>query len=571
MACPRFFRWLKFFSESFVKLRYGRRKPSPSELLRCQTRLFELESRYVAGNLLMPLGWEYFGTPTAETYVSAGFSAEEPAWEARQTSVAADDALAGFTIALPPSTDNSQSEDDQDKDAARAPDQTATDTLFARDDLAPPDWLAEFEDPLGPSPFSDSKTAPAPSGASSGGLDATTSPILPQSGGGGRAAAGGGGGNAGGGGGGITTPGPDFGPVSEPAESGGALPAAPLSIDGRVSSAPPSSDFGAPALPSESGDETYPISPLDGGGSNSAPVAITDTYDVRHDYPLVVEPPGVLSNDSDPDGDQLTVILVSGPANGTLSSFGDQGEFVYLPSEGFVGTDLFFYQASDGELLSDPIAVTINLTNTSPTASNDSYGLATNSSLLVPEYAGVLANDQDADGDTLAAELVMGPSEGELTLNSDGSFSYTPDQGFAGNDSFTYQASDGVVTTSVATVTLNIHTGNEPPIANDDSYTTLHNAPLIIYATGVLANDADTDFDLLSAAQVTGPTNGTLTLNSNGSFTYTPDTNFVGNDSFTYSAHDGTDVSDPATVTIAVTNQLCPPSRNTCLFSCLNV
>src|SRR5439155_128949 len=153
---------------------------------------------------------------------------------------------------------------------------------------------------------------------------------------------------------------------------------------------------------------------------------------------------------------------------------------------------------------------------------------------------GVLANDTDPDGDTKTAVLVSGPLHGTLTLNANGSFTYTPAVNYNGPDSFTYKANDGTLTSNVATVAITVVAVNNAPDAANDSntlpYTTLFRAS----APGVLANDTDPDGDPKTAVLVSSPSHGTLTLNADGSFTYTPAANYNGPDSFTYKANDGT-------------------------------
>ena len=157
----------------------------------------------------------------------------------------------------------------------------------------------------------------------------------------------------------------------------------------------------------------------------------------------------------------------------------------------------------------------------------------------------------------MTASLVSGPSNGTLNFNSDGSFVYTPNDGYTGADSFTYQASDGIDTSNTATVALTVHSRDHAPVANDVSYTVSHNTPLTISATsttGLLANATDADNDPLTASLVSNPANGTATVNSDGSFTYTPNFDFIGTDTFTYATNDGVDSSNTATVRIAVTD-----------------
>jgi VCBS repeat-containing protein len=172
--------------------------------------------------------------------------------------------------------------------------------------------------------------------------------------------------------------------------------------------------------------------------------------------------------------------------------------------------------------------------------------------------AGLLANDTDPDPGqtaTLTAEVVAQPAHGALVLNPNGTFTYTPANGYTGPDSFTYRAKDSTDRTSgVATANITVVTGpNVPPVANGDSYTTNEDAPLNVSsaASGVLQNDTDAEGDAFTAAIARQPANGTVTLNANGTFLYTPNPNFFGTDTFTYRAVD-TRPSAPATVTITV-------------------
>jgi VCBS repeat-containing protein len=149
--------------------------------------------------------------------------------------------------------------------------------------------------------------------------------------------------------------------------------------------------------------------------------------------------------------------------------------------------------------------------------------------------------------------LVAGPSHGGLTLNPDGSFTYTPVLNFNGGDAFTYQARDVAgALSNVATVTITVAAVNDAPVAVPDSYTTTENTAVTIAAPGVLANDSDVDSGTLTAVKVTNPAHGTVTVNANGSIVYTPTAGYSGPDSFTYRVSDGSLNSNTATVTLAV-------------------
>ena len=154
----------------------------------------------------------------------------------------------------------------------------------------------------------------------------------------------------------------------------------------------------------------------------------------------------------------------------------------------------------------------------------------------------------------LTAILDAGPSSASsFTFNSDGSFDYTPNTGYVGTDSFTYHVNDGLADSNTATVTIDVT--NNAPYTMDDGFTTLHDVTISDDGSGVLGNDWDDDGDPITAALDAGTSNGTLTyFNSDGSFEYVPNTGFVGTDSFTYHVNDGLVDSDPATVTIDVTN-----------------
>ena len=140
-----------------------------------------------------------------------------------------------------------------------------------------------------------------------------------------------------------------------------------------------------------------------------------------------------------------------------------------------------------------------------------------------------------------------------LSLNVNGSFTYTPSLNYTGIDTFVYRATDGVLSAN-ASVTITVTPVNDPPEPGvaGDSYTVLEDHTLTVVAPGVLANDTDVDGDPLTAVLVSGVSHGTLALNANGSFVYTPETNYFGPDSFVYVANDGQANSTPATVNITV-------------------
>jgi len=190
-------------------------------------------------------------------------------------------------------------------------------------------------------------------------------------------------------------------------------------------------------------------------------------------------------------------------------------------------------------------------TNAAPVANPDSFTTDEDAPLSIAA-PGVLINDSDVDEDTLTAMVVDGPVHGMLTLNGDGSFTYTPAADYNGADSFTYKATDGTADSNTATVSIEVNPVNDAPVAYEDHYSVDEDEVLGIAAPGVLANDTDVEYDPLTAVLLTPPSHGSLTLRADGSFTYTPAADFNGADSFTYKATDGTADSNTAAVSIEV-------------------
>jgi len=192
---------------------------------------------------------------------------------------------------------------------------------------------------------------------------------------------------------------------------------------------------------------------------NDAPVAVDDLYGTPEDVPLAVAAPGVLGNDSDVDGSALTAVLVAGPTKGSLGLNAD-GSFIYTPLSNVFGNVSFSYKTFDGELYSEAVTVSITVSpvNDEPVANDDAY-VRTEGASLVVAAPGVLENDSDVDGDSLTAALEMAALNGAVALGTDGGFSYTPNAGFFGSDSFSYQASDNNGGSDTATVTIGVPYG----------------------------------------------------------------------------------------------------------------
>ncbi|WP_281234901.1 Ig-like domain-containing protein [Flavobacterium gelatinilyticum] len=289
---------------------------------------------------------------------------------------------------------------------------------------------------------------------------------------------------------------------------------------------------------------------------NDAPVALADNYTVAEGGTINVNTAdGVLSNDSDAEGDAITAILVANPSHGTLTLNAD-GSFDYTHDGSETTTDSFTYKVNDGTIDGNTVAVTITVTpvNDAPVALADNYTVAEGGTINVNTADGVLSNDSDAEGDAITAILVTNPSHGSLTLNADGSFDYTHDGSETTTDSFTYKVNDGTIDGNTVAVTITVTPVNDAPIALADNYTVAEGGTINVNtADGVLSNDSDAEGDAITAILVTNPSHGSLTLNADGSFDYTHDGSETTTDSFTYKVNDGTIDGNTVAVTITVT------------------
>ena len=293
---------------------------------------------------------------------------------------------------------------------------------------------------------------------------------------------------------------------------------------------------------------------------NSPPMVEDDFYTMDQDVLLVVrEDQGLLANDQDPNGDAISVRIAQEPSDGVLNLDSD-GSFEFEPSGDFVGTVTFTYIANDGFADSSEASVTINVVarNRPPTAHDDVASVAEDQSVTI-ETADLLANDVDPESDTLMVKLVSDPANGSLVFDS--GFIYSPNPDFNGVDQFTYVATDGESESNLATVTITVTAINDAPTTVADSYSVTPNEPFVVSGPfGVLANDFDVDGDAFTALAGQDPSHGALQFNEDGSFTYTPDTDFTGTDSFTYFAEDENSRSAETTVGIRVESNNAAPT-----------
>jgi len=188
-------------------------------------------------------------------------------------------------------------------------------------------------------------------------------------------------------------------------------------------------------------------------------LAVPDTLTVIHDHATNVPAPGVLKNDITVLG--TTAVLDTQPSHGSVV-LKPSGSYAYNPDPAWVGVDVFKYHDFDGLLPTNTTTVTITVLNHAPVAQDDRESANAGRKEVV-SAPGVLENDDDPDGDELQAKLVDGPSHGAVTFRADGSFDYTADPGFDGDDVFTYVATDGIAKSDPARVTMHVSASGSTP------------------------------------------------------------------------------------------------------------
>jgi len=308
----------------------------------------------------------------------------------------------------------------------------------------------------------------------------------------------------------------------------------------------------------DSDPATFTVNPV-----NDEPV-LTDIDDqtVEEDFYSVTI--GLSASDVDDGehnpGDENVLTFTATSDNSNITTSVSASSLTISAEENYNGSATITVTVTDDGDLSDSgdFVFTINAVNDAPVAEDDSYSTDEGGTIT----GNVTDNDSDIDattGDvtpdehfTLSVSLVNDVDNGTLSLNADGSFTYTHDGGESTSDEFVYELADGAGGSDQATVSIEIISVNDPPVAMDDAYNVEEDGELVSSAPGVLGNDYDYDGDGLTAELANGTTNGTLSLNADGSFTYSPNANYYGPDSFTYQAYDGQEYSNTATVSITV-------------------
>lgn len=246
---------------------------------------------------------------------------------------------------------------------------------------------------------------------------------------------------------------------------------------------------------------------------------------------------------SNPDNLPLQYGITVQPAHGTATIDNASGQFTYTPLADFHGQDAFSYTAANESGISNvaTVALTVDPVNDRPVAQSASFSTDEDTTVN-----GQL-NASDIDGDTLNFVAVTGANNGSLSINLDGTFTYTPNANWNGTDAFSFKVGDGAAESDQQQVNITVQPVNDKPAALGDAFST--NEDTVLNAQ---LGASDADGDTLSYNLVTQPGKGTVSISSNGTFTYSPNANLNGTDSFSFNAYDGAAYSNTATVSVSI-------------------
>ena len=290
---------------------------------------------------------------------------------------------------------------------------------------------------------------------------------------------------------------------------------------------------------------------------NDPPVAADDA--ATTDEGVAVDVP-VLANDSDVDGDPLTIDAFTQPAasEGTVTQTAP-GTLHFTPAPDFFGTTTFSYTVSDGQATDEgSVSVTVRAANDAPTAVNDAATVAEDGVVSLDPRLNDSPGPANESGQTLAVTLLGAPAHGSAVVLPSGLVEYRPAANYFGPDSVGYRVCDDGTTAGApdpkcadATIVFTVTPVNDSPVAVDDSAATLGG---VLVDVAVLANDTDVDGDVLTLGSFTQPATGqgAVTQVGPGTLRYTPAAGFTGTATFAYVVSDGNGGSDGGSVSVTV-------------------
>uniref|UniRef100_UPI0026EBAFB1 retention module-containing protein n=1 Tax=Seleniivibrio woodruffii TaxID=1078050 RepID=UPI0026EBAFB1 len=278
-------------------------------------------------------------------------------------------------------------------------------------------------------------------------------------------------------------------------------------------------------------------------GVNDAPVVSDISFSATEDTSVTISAATLLAQATDIDGDNLSIAGITSVTGGTLVDNGN-GTYTFTPDKDFNGEATFEFSVTDGiETVSATAKIDVAAVNDAPVAA-DAIVETTEDTVLT----GTLPVASDIDADSVTYALDGDAAHGAVVINSDGTYTYTPAENYNGEDSFSYTVSDGKGGTNTYNIYVSVAPANDAPTAADTTIATDEDTVV----TGTLPAAADIDGDDVTYSLDTDAAHGTVTVNADGTYTYTPADNYNGDDSFSYTVSDGKGGTNTYNVAISV-------------------
>ncbi|WP_186176492.1 tandem-95 repeat protein [Vibrio jasicida] len=291
---------------------------------------------------------------------------------------------------------------------------------------------------------------------------------------------------------------------------------------------------------------------------NDAPVPEDKTFEVEEDGTLIFTDASLLAGATDIEGDNLTVEGVSYDGGDGILTDNGNGTYTFAPNENFNGDVNFSFDVSDGtDTVSANIDVSVTPVDDAPVSGNLAYSVDEDGSIRLSQEQ-LLSQASDVEGDALTASNLSVDGNATVTQNDDGSFTITPDADFNGDIDISFDVSDGTNTVQ-ATADLTVNPINDLPVPQDQQFSVEEDGTLQFTDADLLAGATDIEGDDLSVTGISYEgTDGVLTDNGDGTYSFAPNENFNGDVNFSFDVSDGTDTVS-ANVDVSVTPVNDPP------------
>ncbi|MFH4457006.1 tandem-95 repeat protein [Vibrio alginolyticus] len=293
---------------------------------------------------------------------------------------------------------------------------------------------------------------------------------------------------------------------------------------------------------------------------NDPPVAGSTSYTVHEDNSITISDEQLLANSSDIEGD-VAISSVSYSGNDGVLEINGDGTYTFSPNENFngeVSLDVVVVD-EDGATDSTTAGITVLEVNDPPIAGATSYSVNEDEVIIFTEEQ-LLAQSSDVEGDVSLESVSYSGSDGILTANDDGTYSFAPNENFNGGVSLDVVVADEDGATATTNANIDVLPVNDAPVSGDLAYSVDEDGSITLSQEQLLAQASDVEGDALTASNLVVDGDATVTANDDGSFTITPDANFNGDIDITFDINDGSDtIVATADLTVNPVNDLPQP------------